>query len=145
MAAPARTPLSDLPRGHQFPPTSFSLSAEDVSRYLDAVEDANPLYADRQLAPPLAVAALALGSLLEQVRLADGTLHTGQEMEARAPVSFGAALTLAGRIAQRSERAGMIISVLEFEVTRSGSDTVAVAGRTTVMAPADTSTSGATV
>ena len=143
MAAPARTPLSDLPRGHQFPPTSFSLSAEDVSRYLDAVEDANPLYADRQLAPPLAVAARALGSLLAQVGLAGGTLHTGQEMEARAAVPFGAALTLTGRIAQRSERAGMIISILEFEVTLSG--TVAVAGRTTVIVPASASSSGAAV
>lgn len=143
MAAPALPPLSDLPRGHQFSPISFSLSAEDVSRYLAAVEDATPIYADLQLAPPLAVAARALGSLLEQVGLAGGTLHTGQEMEARAAVPFGAALTLTGRIAQRSERAGMIISVLEFEVTLVGSDTVAVAGRTTVMVPAGAASSGA--
>ena len=145
MAAPASTPLSDLPRGHQFHSTSFSLSAEDVSRYVGAVEDTHPIYADRQLAPPLAIAARALGSLLGQVGLAGGTLHTGQEVEARSAVPFGAALTLAGRIAKRSERAGMIISVLEFEVTLSGSDTVAIAGRTTVMVPADASISGATV
>jgi hypothetical protein len=136
MAPPARTLLSDLPKGHQFPATSFQLTAEDVSRYLDAVQDANTIYLERGLAPPLAVAARALGALLEVVELPAGTLHTGQEAEAHAGVPIGGALTLAGRIAQRSERAGLIISIIEFEVTPAGSDTAAVTGRTTVMAAA---------
>ncbi len=144
MALPARTLLSALPKGHQFSTTSFELSAEDVSRYLEAVQDPNTVYQERKLAPPLAVAALALGSILETVELPAGTLHTGQEVQAHAGVPIGAALTLAGRIAQRSERAGLIISVIEFEVTPAGSDAVAVAGRTTVMAPANAASGGGT-
>lgn len=142
MAAPARTVLSDLPKGHQFPATSFELTAQDVSRYLEAVQDANAIYLERRLAPPLAVAAYALGVLLAVVELPAGTLHTGQEVEARAGVPIDAALTLAGRIGQRSERAGLIVSVIEFAVTPAGSDTVALTGRTTVMAPTSASSEG---
>lgn len=144
MAAPARTLLPVLPKGHQFPATSFELTVEDVSRYLEAVQDPNRLYLDCKLASPLAVAACALGALLEEMELPAGTLHTGQEVEAHAGVPMGAALTLAGRIAQRSERAGLIISVIEFEVTPVGSDKPAVTGRTTVMAPTNASPGGQT-
>ena len=46
----------------------------------------------------------------------------------------GDTLTLTGRIAQRSERQGMVISVLEFEIA-SAADT-AIRARSTIMAPA---------
>ncbi len=136
MAAPARTLLSDLPKGYHFPPATFTLTSEHVSRYLAAVEDTNALYLERGLTPPLAVAALALGALLERIELPPGTLHTGQEMEVHAGLPIAEELTLGGRIAQRSERAGLIISVIEFAVTPSGSAGAALTGRTTVMAPA---------
>jgi hypothetical protein len=135
MAAPQRALLTGLSKGHPFPPTSFSFTRNELERYLAAVEDGNTLYRERGLAPPLAVAARALGVLLELMELPAGTLHTGQEVEARAPVPLDVPLTLSGRVAQRSERAGMVISVLEFEVTAERAPGPAVAGRTTVMAP----------
>lgn len=133
MAAPARTLLSELPKGHQFATTTFDLTAAAVSAYLDAVQDGNDVYAARGLAPPLAVAARALGALLEVMELPAGALHTGQEVAAHAGIPISATLTLAGRIAQRSERAGMVIAVIEFEVSVAGSGAAAVTGRTTVM------------
>ncbi len=133
MAAPARTLLSDLPKGHRFPDADLHLNAEDVSRYLDAAEDPNALYLERGLAPPLAVAALALGALLGMIELPPGALHTAQEMEVHGGVPIGATLTLTGRIAQRSERAGLTISVIEFAVTPGGSASAALTGRTTVV------------
>ena len=136
MAAPARALLSDLPKGYRFPNVTFSLTEAAVSPYLEAVEDRNPLYLERGLAPPLAVAARALGALLDLIELPPGTLHAGQEVEVRGGVPIGAALALAGRIAQRSERAGLIVSIIEFEVTPEGSASAALTGRTTVMAPA---------
>lgn len=135
MTAPPRTPLPDLPKGHEFSPTTFVVSAEDVARYLDAVGDGNAVYAERGLAPPLAVAAHGLGALLEAIKLPGGSLHSNQEVEWRAGVEAGT-FRLTGRIAQRSERAGMIISVIEFEVSPEGSDEPAVTGRTTVVVQA---------
>lgn len=135
MAAPARL-LSDLPKGHEFPPATFILTAEDVIRYLDAVEDSNALYLERGLAPPLCVAASALGGLLELLELPPGTLHTGQEIEVRGGVPIGVSLTLTGRIAQRSERGGMVISALDFELTPQGANDPVLKGRTTVLVSA---------
>jgi hypothetical protein len=127
--------LFDLPKGHQFPPTSLRLTPDDLARYLAAVEDANPIYLQRALAPPLAVAAAALGLLLESMELPAGTVHTGQELEMNGGVPIGAELTMTGSIAQRSERAGMAIVVIEFSVTVEGAATPALRGRSTVLAP----------
>lgn len=137
MTTPARPLLPDLPKGYEFPATTFTLSAEDISRYLNAVADSNALYLERASAPPLAVAAKALRSLLDVIVLPAGTLHAGQEMEARGEVEIGSKLTLTGRIVQRSERAGAVISVIEFEVAAASSSAPQVTGRTTVIvAPA---------
>ncbi len=83
--------------------------------------------------PPLAIVALGLTSLQAQLSLPEGSLHTGQEVEQRAAVSAGTALTLSGRIAQRSERQGFVISVIEFDVASPAGQVVSA--RTTIMAP----------
>jgi hypothetical protein len=131
MTSPARTSISALPRGHEFAPAAFSLSPEQVASYLEATGDHTP-YGDAL--PPLAAVALGLAALQEQLWLPDGALHTGQEVEQLAAMRAGDALRLTGRVAQRSERQGMMISVIEFEV--SGSSGPAVRARTTIMAPA---------
>ena len=62
---------------------------ESVRRYLDSVGDSLPTYSERGLAPPLAVAAYALGSLLEKLALPPGAIHSLQEIETLAPITFG--------------------------------------------------------
>jgi hypothetical protein len=101
-----------------------------VRAYLAATGDTNA-YGDE--APPLAVAALGLNALQEQISLPEGSLHTGQEVEHAAIARAGEALTLTGRIAQRSERQGYVITVIEFEVANASG--VAIRARTTIMAP----------
>lgn len=130
MTPSARTSISAFPRGHEFPAAAFSLTAEQVRVYLAAVGDAND-YGDT--VPPLAAVALGLHALQERIALPEGSLHTGQEVEHSAPVRAGDALRLTGRIAQRSERLGFVISVIEFEI--SASTSVAIRARTTIMAP----------
>ena len=132
MAAPVRPLLTDLAKGHRFPSTRVQLTVEDVAQYLAAVGDGNSIYLERGLTPPLAVAALGLGALLQTIELPAGTLHSGQELEVRGGVPIGAELTLTGSIVQRSERAGLVISVIEFEMAAAAAT---IAGRTTVVAP----------
>ncbi len=133
MATPSRAILSDLPKGHEFPPTTFELSADYVDAYLAATQDGNSVYADAGFAPPLAVAARALGVLLDVIELPGGSLHTGQEVAVQAGVTAPASLELSGRIAQRSKRAGMIIAALEFTVSEADKSGPILLGRTTVM------------
>jgi hypothetical protein len=101
-----------------------------VNAYVRATGDATS-YADH--VPPLAVVALGLAVLQETISLPEGSLHTGQEVEHLATVPIDSPLTLSGRIAQRSERQGMVITVLEFEIASGGA--TAVRARTTIMAP----------
>ena len=131
MTTPARTSISAFPRGHEFPPARFSVSAERVAAYLRAVGDEG---AYGGCVPPLAAVALGLGALQEQVALPEGSLHTGQEVEQLASARVGEQLDFTARIAQRSERQGFVISVVEFEI--AGSAGTAVRARTTIMAPA---------
>jgi hypothetical protein len=133
MAATARTVLTELPQGHEFALAGFTLTRERLQQYLAAVEDDQPIYLERGVCPPLAVAALALGAILESVELPVGTLHTGQEIEQRAIVRIDTPLSLRGRLARRSDRAGLAICVIEFEVTPAGATQPALAGKSTVM------------
>ena len=135
MAVPSRTLLSELPTGFEFSPPSFDLTREYLDAYASATRDTSTVYAEAGLAPPLAVASRALGALLSVVELPPGSLHTGQEIEMRAGVPPSAKLTLSGRVAQRSERGGMIIAVLQFDVTVNDGAEPALTGRTTVMMP----------
>jgi hypothetical protein len=137
---PANLPnVADLPRGHELPAARFRLSADDVRRYLEAVEDRSSAYGlgpdGPAWVPPLAVAALALRAILEQVELPPGALHASQEVEFRRPVPVGASLHSRARVAQRSEMRGAVISVIEFDVTEEGASAPAVVGRATIMAP----------
>jgi hypothetical protein len=127
----ARTTVSTLPRGYELSPAQFSLPRERIEAYLAAVGDRNA-YGD--IVPPLAVVALALAELQEQVSLPEGSLHTAQEVEHLGAVRPGDTLTMRGRIAQRSERQGFVISVIQLDVI-GGDGELAVRARTTVMAP----------
>ena len=139
VVTPANPPnLADLPRGYELPAARFRLSADDVRRYLEAVEDCSDAYGPGPegpaWVPPLAMAALALRAILEQVELPAGALHAGQEVEFRPPVPVGASLHARARVAQRSEMRGAVVSVMEFEVDEEGSSGPAVVGRATVIA-----------
>jgi len=130
MTSPARTSITALPRGHELPPATFTLSSTQGAAYAAAVGDLNS-YGDT--VPPLAVVALGLAALQEHIALPEGSLHTSQEVEHAAAIRAGEPLTLTGRIAQRSERQGFIISVIEFEIGPASG--TAVRARTTIMAP----------
>lgn len=131
MTPSSRTSISAFPRGHEFASTSFVLTRAQVDAYLAAVGDRTPYEAH---VPPLAAVALGLAALQEHIALPDGSLHTGQEVEQLAPLLVDDQLTLAGRIAQRSERQGMVITVLEFEI--ASQESRGVRARSTIMAPA---------
>ena len=128
------TVLTDLAAGHTFPPIPFTIDAGQSRAYLAAAGDALTLYDETGFVPPLAVAALALGALLEHVSLPDGTLHASESLSFKSPVPAGAALECRATLAQRSQRSGWIVSGLDSDIVYNGA--VAVTARTTVLSPA---------
>ena len=70
--------LTELSAGHSFEPITFSIDAERARAYVAATGDTNALYQDESIVPSLAVAAVALGYLLELVSLPAGSLHVSE-------------------------------------------------------------------
>ncbi len=127
--------IADLAVGHVFDSVTIEIRPERVESYLQAVGDALPVYQDDRVVPPLAVIAFALGNLLESVGLPFGSLHVNESVEFLGAVSIGDSVEFHARLAQRSQRSGWVVSVLETEVSIEGR-TVSTA-KATVMSPMD--------
>ena len=86
---------------------SWKLTEEFVHDYLGAVGDCLPLYSRHGLVPPVALAARALGSLLERLELPPGAVHSLQEVSALTPVTVGQVVTARASVGQPKRRGGM--------------------------------------
>jgi acyl dehydratase len=109
--------VTELSAGHVFPPVTFTITEEQSRYYRESVGDALPIYDEQGLAPPLAVAALALAVLLDQISLPAGSLHASESMQVHAPVPSGSMLEARSVLVQRSVRSGWVVSVLNSEIT----------------------------
>ena len=127
------TVLTDLPAGHVFDPITLNLDAGRTRAYRDAIGDTLPFYDDAGAVPPLAVAAVALGALLESVSLPPGSLHVNESLGFRRAVAPGSEIECRAVLTQRSVRGGLVVSVIDSEI-RAGGET-AVTARATVMSP----------
>ncbi len=127
--------LDTLSKGHQMPPSTFELSPEWVREYVAAVEDEAIGTLDGDLAPPMAVAALAVRSLLEGAELPPGAIHVGQEMTFLRPLRAGERLAVQARVASRGERQGWVLMGIDLNVDDESRGQV-MTGRATVTMPA---------
>ncbi len=129
--------LTELSGGHEFEAISLVLDAARSRAYRGATGDTLTVYQTQGAVPPLAVAAFALGVLLESVGLPPGALHANEYVRAHQAVPEGATVECRARVAQRSLRAGRVFIVLESEITLDGAP--AVTTRATVLFEAEAS------
>ncbi len=128
--------LDTLLKGHQMPSFAFELSPDWVREYVAAVEDAAIGSLDGGLVPPMAVAALAVRSLLDGAKLPPGAIHLGQELSSLKSVRVGQRLSVQARIASRGERQGWILMGIDLNVEDGNRDLV-MKGRATLTMPAN--------
>lgn len=130
--------IEALEKGEQFSAVSFVLDDVAVASYVEAVEDeALPRLAQAEgkaWVPPMAVAALALRSLMEETVLPAGAIHASQEFEFLRPVEVGERIACRARLGHRSQRGGWWVLVVEIEGADESGQAV-LAGRLTVMVP----------
>lgn len=120
-----------LRRGDALPALSFAVTLDEVRAYLAATGEGAEHWT--AAVPPLALGALTLAGLMEEMPLPPGALHAGQEFEFLAAVAPGDRIEAQLTVAQQSERQGANIVVFASEL-HSGARAV-LRGRTTVMAP----------
>ena len=85
----------------------WRVSDEFLGNYLGAVGDGLSTYFQHRLAPPVALAARALGALLQRLELPPGAIHSLQEIETREPVAFGEQVIGTAFIGSAKRRGGM--------------------------------------
>jgi acyl dehydratase len=128
--------LADLPRGHQFPVTDFQLTPEWVEDYREAVEDRTTAALGADVVPGMAVAALAIRSLLQASVLPPGSIHLGQELSLNGPVGAGERLRARAEVASRGERQGWALMSIDMGVQDSRGREV-MSGKATLTFPVD--------
>jgi 3-hydroxybutyryl-CoA dehydratase len=110
----------------------LAVTEETVRQYLDAVGDEQPAYFDLALAPPLALSAWSLGSLLKQLALPPGAIHSLQDVETFRGVSFGEEIHATAQVTKPRQRGNMKFISVGYVLTDSSGQQVQ-GGKSTVL------------
>ena len=114
----------------------WTVTREAVAAYIEATSDLDEPYGELGAAPPLAIAAWALGVLLEKLSLPPGAIHASQELEWSRPARMAERLhctALPGNPTQRGELQFITVS---FAVHGAQGDTI-LSGKSIVIAQAE--------
>lgn len=124
----------DLLVGYEFPPASYHLNPETVALYLKAVGGGGRLFQDDKLVPPTAIAAYVLASLAQNMTLAEGTIHTQQELEFKKAVVVGETITCRAKVSRNLARGKFHFLNIDLAVRDSRGQPV-MAGKTGFILP----------
>ncbi len=97
---------STLAVGQEISNRMIRVDAHTVAKYVGAVDDAtaHPGGPGEAKAPPMAVAALGLRGVLDDLGIPSGALHAGQELRFSGPVDVDASLKCRATVARNSVR-----------------------------------------
>ena len=107
---------------------------ELVDEYLNAVGDSSPIYANIGVAPPMALAARALGALITKLSLPPGTIHASQDLEFKRMVKLGEEVDCVATLSRPMRRGDWEFISAEFTLYGAGNEDV-LSGRTAVLVP----------
>ncbi|MDA1347479.1 MAG: MaoC family dehydratase [Chloroflexi bacterium] len=110
----------------------YVLDDAAVSAYVEAVGDTS---ASSETAPPMAIAALSLRGVVQDLAIPGGTLHVGQEIQFKGAVSPPETLDCRATLLQNSVRGEWRFLVVRLEVEDSRGTQV-MEGKSTIMVPA---------
>lgn len=128
---------ASLEPGQQISDRDYTLDDATVARYVRAVGDESGLYGagdGSNLAPPMAVAALGLRGVVEDLQIPGGTLHTSQELEFMSAVEVGAELRCQAAVLQNSVRRDRRFLVVGLSMD-DGAGRRVLAGKSTLVLP----------
>ena len=111
---------------------SWTVTEDRVQRYLEAVGDNQPEYFEYSLAPPVALSAWALGSLLDKLALPSGAVHSLQELETSRGVKFGEVIQVTANFGKPRQRGNMIFLSVGYTLRDSAGQQVQH-GKSTVL------------
>ncbi|MBN1368122.1 MAG: MaoC family dehydratase [Dehalococcoidales bacterium] len=116
--------ISDLVKDFKFPPVIYSIDSGEVNAYTKAVEDNNAIYTNNGYIPPMAVAALAMTTMGEQMSLPSGSIHVSQEFTFSNIVRPGDNLTSQASVIRNIERGKIHMLTIGIDITNQQKQTV---------------------
>lgn len=127
---------STLQPGQRLSHELLTLDADSIAAYVDAVSDPSRPASDDgvPLAPPMAIAALALSAVINALQIPGGTIHAGQELEFGKAMRVGATLACNATLAQNSMRRGWRFLVVNLTAMDDDGNAV-MSGKSTIMLP----------
>ena len=111
------------------------LDADTVRSYVQAVDDRSQLASSERVVPPMALAALSVRGVVQDLRIPGGTLHLGQEVEFTGAVAVGETISCTAEMAQNSVRGGQRVLVIRLTV-EAGDERIVMKGKSTIAVPA---------
>jgi hypothetical protein len=129
----------ELEAGREISRHCYRIDHDMVADYVEAVQDRGERLSDesgRPLVPAMAVAALSIRGVVQDLRIPGGTLHVGQEFEFSGGVVVGSSLDCAAILTQNSIRGDWRFLGIECSVTDEEGSSV-MTGKSTIMIPAD--------
>ena len=124
--------MAETTLDHEIDLGCWGVTEEWVGKYLEAVGDHLPHYLELGLAPPLALAALALGALLERLALPPGAIHSLQEIQTRKAVGFGEEVSGVAHLGPVRQRGNLQFITADFTLRNRAGDEVQT-GKSTVL------------
>ena len=121
MPGQQKSSFEQLEAGLEFPPISYDLDAEIISRYVRAVGETSSLYENNELVPPTAIVAFALLALTENISLLPGTIHISQEIQSLGIASVGDTVTYHAKVSRKQERGNMRLLDIGFDASNQTS------------------------
>ena len=133
---------AQLAPGDEISSRTLVLDEDSVNSYAEAVADTNVVYdADgKRMAPPMAIAALSLGGVINDLEIPGGTVHASQELAFQHAVPVGSTLECTARLAQNSIRGEwrfMVVDLLVAGKVAGAGNAEVMTGRSTIMLPAE--------
>ena len=96
--------LNQLETGYEFPQSTFKLDTDTINSYMKAVDDNSFPYQEMNIVPPMAIAAITMGILSEEINLPSGTVHVSQEFVFSDVANFNDTLTVGAKIIRNLSR-----------------------------------------
>lgn len=113
------------------PALTLTVTRDDALRYTAATGEDDAHWPG--LVAPLALGALALGALMDEMPLPRSVFHSAQEFEFLKAVPFNSELDLHIAVERRAERAGTLYTTVSMELRLQ--DWPVCRGRATVVLP----------
>ena len=126
--------LEQLEEGYEFTPVDYRLDSSMVTAYIEAVGEDAGFFHNTDTVPPMAIAALALTSLMETVPFPPGTIHVSQEFDFIDTASTKDALTRHARIITKRERGRLRMMTIGLSVYKHDEQPV-LKGETSLILP----------